>query len=79
MALSQFASPWKHWRRSRPWIAMATAHPYKFAETVEPLIGQAVERIPALAAVHNRSTCKIRIGANLDALADALRERAVAA
>jgi threonine synthase len=66
-------------RSSRPWIAMATAHPYKFAETVEPLIGRTVEPSPALAAIHNRPTRKIRIGASLDALADALRERAVAA
>ena len=58
---------------------MATAHPYKFAEIVEPLIGRAVEPTPALAAIHNRPTRKIRIGASLDALADALRERAVAA
>jgi threonine synthase len=66
-------------RSKRPWISMATAHPYKFAETVEPLIGRKVEPTPALAAIWNRPTRKIRIGASLDALADALRERAVAA
>jgi threonine synthase len=66
-------------RSERPWIAMATAHPYKFAETVEPLIGRAVEPSPALAAILSRPTRKIRIGASLDALADALRERAAAA
>jgi threonine synthase len=63
----------------RPWIAMATAHAYKFAEIVEPLIGRAVEPSPALAAIHNRPTRKIRISASLDALAEALSERAVAA
>jgi threonine synthase len=58
---------------------MATAHPYKFAEIVEPLIGRTVEPPPALAAIFHRPTRKIRIGADLDALADVLRERAVAA
>jgi threonine synthase len=58
---------------------MATAHPYKFAEIVEPLIGRAVAPSPALASILDRPTRKIRIGANLNALADALRERAVAA
>jgi threonine synthase len=66
-------------RSVRPWIAMATAHPYKFAEIVEPLIGRTVEPTPALAAIFHRPTRKIRIGADLDALADVLRERAVAA
>jgi threonine synthase len=58
---------------------VATAHPYKFAETVEPLIGRAVAPTPALAAILDRPTRKTRIGASLDGLADALRERAAAA
>ena len=66
-------------RSERPWIAMATAHPFKFAETVEPLIGRSVAPTPALAAIFDRPTRKIRISASLDALADALKERAVAA
>jgi threonine synthase len=66
-------------RRGRPWIAVATAHPHKFAETVEPLIGRAVAPTPALAAILDRPTRKTRIGASLDGLADALRERAAAA
>jgi threonine synthase len=66
-------------RSDRPWIAMATAHPYKFAEVVEPLVGRAVEPTPALAEIFERPTRKIRIGASLDALADALQERAAAA
>jgi threonine synthase len=66
-------------RSGRPWIAMATAHPYKFAEVVEPLVGRAVEPTPALASIFERPTRKIRIGASLDALADALQERAAAA
>lgn len=66
-------------RSDRPWIAMATAHPYKFAEIVEPLIGRTVDPTSALAAILSRSTQKIRIGASLDALVDALQERAAAA
>ena len=66
-------------RSEHPWIAMATAHPYKFRETVEPLIERAVVPTPALAAIYDRPTRKIRIGASLDALAGALRERAEAA
>lgn len=66
-------------RSERPWIAMATAHPYKFAEIVEPLIGRAVQPSPALAAILNRPTRKVRIAADLGALADVLRERAIAA
>jgi threonine synthase len=66
-------------RCERPWIAAATAHPYKFAETVEPLIGQAIEPSAALAEILNRPTRKIRTGASSGALADALRERAAAA
>ena len=63
----------------QPWIAAATAHPFKFREVVEPLIGQELEPSQALAAIFNRPTRKIRIGANLKALADALQELALAA
>ena len=66
-------------RSGRPWIAAATAHPYKFAETVEPLIGRSLEPTPALASIFDRPVRKLRIGASLGALADALRERAAAA
>ncbi|HXG80265.1 MAG TPA: threonine synthase [Sphingomicrobium sp.] len=66
-------------RTERPWILMATAHPYKFRETVEPLIGRAIEPPPALAAILNRPTHKSTIGASLDALAGALKSSALAA
>lgn len=33
-------------RRDRPWVLVATAHPAKFNEIVEPIIGKAVT-IPA--------------------------------
>lgn len=65
-------------RMERPWIAAATAHPYKFSEVVEPLIGRKIEPSPALAAILDRPTHKICIAANLGSLAEALGERAAA-
>jgi len=64
-------------RSARSWIAAATAHPFKFGETVEPLIGSAIEPPPALAAIRERSRRKTAIAADLTALAAAL-ERAPA-
>ena len=61
-------------RSERPWIVAATAHPYKFRETVEPLIGREVEPTPALAAILHRNTRKAEIAPTLDALARALGE-----
>ena len=66
-------------RKERPWIAAATAHPYKFADVVEPLIGRKIEPSPSLAEIGNLATRKIRIPASLDALAGAICERAAAA
>jgi len=65
-------------RAERPWILAATAHPYKFRDTVEPLIGQAIEPPPALEAILDRPTHKSTIGASLEALAGALRSSALA-
>lgn len=58
----------------RPWIVAATAHPYKFAEVVEPLIGEKLKPSAALAALALRGSRKTVIAANLDALSSALRE-----
>ena len=66
-------------RRDRPWVAAATAHPYKFADVVEPIIGRKIEPSPPLAAILSRSVRKTRISASLWSLAGALKERAVAA
>jgi threonine synthase len=66
-------------RSERPWIVAATAHPYKFAETVEPLIGRRIDPTHALAAILDRPQHKIRIGANLGELREALHKRAIAA
>ncbi len=54
------------------WIAAGTAHPYKFAEIVEPLIGETLAPPPALAAILDRQAHGLSIPARLDALADAL-------
>jgi threonine synthase len=56
----------------RPWLAAATAHPYKFADVVEPLIGETLTPPPALAAILGRAAHARRIPATLDALAGAL-------
>jgi threonine synthase len=61
-------------RAERPWIVAATAHPYKFRETIEPLIGREVTPTPALAAILNRPTHKGEIAPTLDALAGVLRQ-----
>ena len=59
----------------RPWIVAATAHPYKFADIVEPLIGAKIEPTPALAEIYERSTRKLEISADLGSLEGALRGR----
>lgn len=69
----------EHERTERPWIVAATAHPYKFRETVEPLIGRAVEPTAALAAILGRNTRKTEIAPSLEALARALRENEIVA
>lgn len=66
-------------QEERLWVAAATAHPFKFAETVEPLIGRAVEPSPALAAIAGRPTAKVCIPADLPALRDLLARQRVAA
>jgi threonine synthase len=61
-------------RTERPWIAAATAHPYKFADVVEPLIGETLTPPPALTAILGRDAQAGRIPATLEALAGALAE-----
>jgi threonine synthase len=62
-------------KAERPWIAAATAHPFKFAETIEPLIGARIEPPPALAAILGRALRKTVIPADLAGLADGLQWR----
>ncbi len=58
--------------KNKPWILVATAHPFKFKEIVEPLIPGEVEPSPALAAIENLSMQVIDIPAELAALAEVL-------
>lgn len=53
-------------------IVVATAHPAKFPEIVEPLIGHAVDIPPALAVLLARPSHCVEIDADLDALGRAL-------
>jgi threonine synthase len=64
-------------RNARPWIAAATAHPFKFADTVEPLIGTAIEPTPALRGIAGRNSRKRSIPAELGALSGALERETV--
>ncbi len=66
-------------REERPWIAAATAHPAKFAEVVEPLIGRHIALSEPLARIVGRPTAKRRIAPTLAALAEALAEQRVSA
>jgi len=52
------------------WILVATAHPAKFPEVVEPLVGHAIDIPDALAEVMARSTPAPKIEPSLNALAD---------
>jgi threonine synthase len=62
-------------RAEKRMIAAATAHPYKYAETVAPLIGADIRPPPALAAILDRPAAHDSIPARLDALAAALHPR----
>ncbi|MDB5720392.1 MAG: threonine synthase [Alphaproteobacteria bacterium] len=64
-------------RSERPWVACATAHPYKFADIVEPLIGAKIAPPPALEAILSRETRSEAIPATLQGLASALERQTV--
>jgi threonine synthase len=66
-------------REGRPWIAAATAHPFKFAEAIEPLIGATIEPPPPLKAILGREAHKLTIPPSLDALAGVLESESLAA
>tara|TARA_R110000868_G_scaffold92734_1_gene257175 strand:- start:3512 stop:4804 length:1293 start_codon:yes stop_codon:yes gene_type:complete len=68
-ALEAHARLDKATREERPWLIAATAHPYKFAENVEPLIGQSLTPPPALAAIWDRPVEVTDIAAQADQLA----------
>lgn len=57
---------------TRPWAAVATAHPAKFESIVEPLVGHAVEPPPALARTLAWATRAESLPARYEALRAAL-------
>jgi threonine synthase len=57
---------------AEPGILLATAHPAKFREIVEPVIGRAIETPAPLAEALARPRHILRIDASLDAVADVL-------
>ncbi len=59
-------------RSGRPWILVATAHPAKFPETIEPLIGRRVPVPEALAQLLARPVSAMEIAPELQALRSAL-------
>lgn len=61
----------------RPWAVVATAHPAKFEQVVEPLVGHTVAIPSALAAMLQRSASAEPLAANDEALKCWLRERPV--
>jgi threonine synthase len=62
-------------RRDSHWVLVATAHPAKFPEIVEPLIGRTIAPPPAFARLLERPVARQEIDASLDVL----RERLLAA
>jgi threonine synthase len=59
-------------RDGRTGIFLATAHPAKFAEIVEPIVGGAIERPKPLADALARPRCILKLDATLDAVKGAL-------
>ena len=59
-------------RAAGPWLLVATAHPAKFPETVEPLIGAGVPVPPALARLLDLPKRVRHVPATLDAVRSAL-------
>jgi threonine synthase len=61
-------------RDSGRWVLVATAHPAKFREIVEPLIGRQVAVPESLAKLFARPSERTEIDADLASLRDALRD-----
>lgn len=59
-------------RRSAAWVIAATAHPAKFREIVEPLIGRAVPTPDSLARLYELPVAKEDLAPQLEALRGAL-------
>jgi len=54
--------------RHEHWILVATAHPYKFREVVEPLIGEKIAPPTAMQSILHRPSVKTKIRPNVSAL-----------
>jgi threonine synthase len=63
-------------RRNERWVLVATAHPAKFNDIVEPLIGKAVPVPPALAALLELPSVQTQVEPSLEALRAVLTEGA---
>lgn len=61
------------------WALAATAHPAKFREIVEPILGESVPLPPALAALMSRPSEKVEIEPDLPALKRALLSSSIGA
>jgi threonine synthase len=59
-------------KRDRPWVLVATAHPAKFNEIVEPLIGKPIEVPPRLAQLLRMPQRCVDLPPTIAALAGAL-------
>jgi threonine synthase len=59
-------------RSGRPWVLVATAHPGKFPETIEPLIGRRVPLPESLARLLARAVSATELAPELQALRSAL-------
>jgi threonine synthase len=62
-------------RAARRWVLIGTAHPAKFPEIVEPLIGRKVPVPESLAALFARASTSVEIEPQLAALAAVIAER----
>ena len=63
-------------RAAERWVLVATAHPAKFNDIVEPLIGTEVPVPPALAALLALPSVQTEIGPEMEELRTVLGERA---
>jgi threonine synthase len=63
-------------RREERWVLVATAHPAKFNDIVEPLIGETVPVPPALAALLDLPAVQTEVAPTLEALRVVLTEGA---
>jgi threonine synthase len=59
-------------RRTRPWVVVATAHPAKFNEIVEPLLGKSIEVPASLGRLLSLPSVLLDVPPTLEALAAAI-------